>query len=162
MIDLKFFVPGIAKPAGSKRAFMRPGMRFPVVIDDCADSKNWKNQVRLFASQVLPAGFSLIEGPVRVVFTFYRQRPKGHFNSKGELNTAGNRLPYPLSKPDVLKLSRAVEDALTGVVWGDDSQIVDEHLFKVWTVDRPGVEIQVERMSEPQEPQEFELMKGKL
>jgi len=30
----------------------------------------------------------------------------------------------------VLKLARAVEDALTGVIWADDAQIVDEVIRK--------------------------------
>lgn len=33
--------------------------------------------------------------------------------------------------PDVLKLARGVEDALTGIVWRDDAQIVNESLSKV-------------------------------
>lgn len=123
-------------------------MRFPVVVDACKESKDWKNQVRLFASQILPSNFGIMEGPVKVSFTFFRQRPKGHFNSKGKLNNAGLRLPFPLSKPDALKLSRAVEDALTGIIWKDDAQIVDERLRKVWTADRPGVEIEVEQLAE--------------
>ena len=32
----------------------------------------------------------------------------------------------------MLKLARAVEDALTGIVWRDDAQIVDEQLSKVY------------------------------
>ena len=37
---------------------------------------------------------------------------------------------HPTTRPDVLKLARAIEDSLTGVLWHDDSQIVSEHLRK--------------------------------
>jgi Holliday junction resolvase RusA-like endonuclease len=37
-----------------------------------------------------------------------------------------------VTRPDVLKLARAAEDALTGIVWRDDSQIVHETLAKVY------------------------------
>jgi Holliday junction resolvase RusA-like endonuclease len=50
------------------------------------------------------------------------------------LNAAGRRQPYPTSRPDLLKHIRALEDALTGVVWRDDSQIIEQHLEKRWGV----------------------------
>ena len=40
--------------------------------------------------------------------------------------------------PDVLKLARGVEDALTGIVWRDDAQIVNESLNKVVGAAAPG------------------------
>ena len=66
-------------------------------------------------------------GALRVSFTFYRPRPKGHFGAKGVRPSAPR---YPTTKPDVLKLARAVEDALTGVLWRDDAQIVAESIYK--------------------------------
>lgn len=36
----------------------------------------------------------------------------------------------PIVRPDLLKLARAVEDALSGVLWKDDSQVVVEVLRK--------------------------------
>lgn len=68
----------------------------------------------------------LLTGPVALDVTFYRPRPKSHF---GAGRNAGKRKetapPYPLPKPDSLKLRRAVEDSLAGVVYRDDAQIVD-------------------------------------
>lgn len=108
---------------------MRPGMRFPVVIDDCKESKNWRSTVALFARSHLPPGFTLMTEPLKVEFTFYRSRPQGHSGKKG-LNKHGLETPYPVTKPDVLKLARAVEDALTQVIWVDDAQIVSELILK--------------------------------
>ena len=36
-----------------------------------------------------------------------------------------DRLGYPITIPDCLKLGRAVEDSLSGIIYKDDSQVVD-------------------------------------
>lgn len=38
----------------------------------------------------------------------------------------------PTSRPDTTKLVRAIEDALTGILWRDDSQVVEHRLHKVF------------------------------
>jgi Holliday junction resolvase RusA-like endonuclease len=57
-----------------------------------------------------------------------------------------NRLnPRHITRPDADKLVRAVADALTGVLWRDDSQI-DRMMvgkFYVRSDEAPGVEIRV-------------------
>jgi Holliday junction resolvase RusA-like endonuclease len=144
---ISFTVLGKAETAGSKRAFAlrkkggglvlrEGGAPVVVVTDDNPDSKAWKQEVGkagLLARAEQPGHLSkLLEGPLAVTFYFYRPRPKGHSKAAGGLSKAGRETPYPISKPDVLKLARAVEDALTGVLWRDDSQIVDERLRKFW------------------------------
>lgn len=138
---IRFTVIGQPQTAGSKRAFVlkrrdgslvtRPGGS-PVVnvTDDNAKGKDWKRSIAWAARQAF-AG-ELLRGPLRVTFTFYRPRPKGHFRTNGELNKAGAAALFPTTKPDVLKLARAAEDALTGVIWHDDAQIVEETLLKRW------------------------------
>lgn len=154
---ITFSVFGKPQSAGSKRAFVptnkstgQPFRRADggvvvSVVDDNAKSKDWKRLVASVAQHYRPA--RLIEGPVKLTLTFQRERNKGHFNSKGQLNKAGLATPYPIAKPDVLKLARGVEDALTGVIWKDDSQIVVEHLFKVWG-DAPCVTIEIEEITQ--------------
>lgn len=74
-----------------------------------------------------------LAGPLAVTMTFYWPRRNGHMGSG---RNAGKVLPsappYPHKRPDVLKQARSTEDALTGVVWNDDAQIVSEHLHKRW------------------------------
>lgn len=50
--------------------------------------------------------------------------------------------PYPITKPDADKLARAVWDALKGIIYADDSQVVRLTLAKDYG-DAPGVIIQV-------------------
>lgn len=74
------------------------------------------------------AGKALMRGPLDAHFVFYLRRPKGHFNAKGLLRSTA--APFPTSRPDALKLSRLVEDSLSGLVYADDAQIVTELLVK--------------------------------
>lgn len=147
MSQLSFTVYGVAQPAGSKRGFpvVRPGGRMGIGIADAnPKSAEWKKVV---AGEVRREYRGpLLEGPLHVTFTFYQVRPKGHFGAKG-LKPSSPR--YPISRPDVLKLARGVEDALTSVIWNDDAQIVAERIYKAYC--DPGqparVEILIEQLS---------------
>lgn len=148
MIDahLTFEVLGHPAPAGSKTNM--PRRRFPVtlhsmrdflaafpLVDANKDAAGWKKIVsQTAAAAMLRDRRPLMEGPLYVELVFRRERPKVHFTTKG-LSSEGLRRPYPATKPDVLKLARAVEDACTGHVWKDDALIVKEVLRKVWCED---------------------------
>lgn len=128
----RFVVHGAARPAGSKRAFLvgkKGGPKHIVVADDAKKSRPWKSLVSQVAGDAM-TGRPLLEGPLSFHLRFLVPRPKGHYNSKGELNAKGRRTPRPSTRPDLLKLARAVEDALTGIVYRDDAQVVDELLAK--------------------------------
>ena len=137
-MKIEFTVLGIAKPAGSKTGFVmtnkQTGKQRAVVVDACKTTKPWQAVVSAAAMEAncgkaLDAWERpLFDGALLATFRFYVPRPKSHFNSKGELKA--NAPAFITKKPDVLKLARAVEDALTGIVYRDDSQIVQEHLFK--------------------------------
>lgn len=131
---IKFSVIGIPQTAGSKRAFpfkRGDGSLGVRVSDDNPKGANWKQAVAYSALESLNGHRGLLTGALSVTMTFYRPRPAGHFGKNG-LNKAGLSQLAPVSRPDVLKLARAAEDALTSVLWRDDSQIVEEHLFKHW------------------------------
>jgi Holliday junction resolvase RusA-like endonuclease len=124
---VEFVVVGKAQPAGSKRAFVVNG--HAVVTDANKNSKPWQAEVKAAAVEAMPSS-DLLEGPLELVVLFYEPRPKGHYNSKGELNAQGQRNLWPAKKPDVTKLVRGVEDAMTGVVYRDDAQIVHQFAAK--------------------------------
>lgn len=140
-MKLEFTVLGLAQPAGSKRAFMRPGMKQPIVVDANKAAKPWKLEVAAAAREVYQG--ALLAGPLAVRFVFFRPRPQGHFRKDGTLAPDGQRAFAPTARPDVLKLSRGVEDALTGVIWRDDAQIVTETLEKRWG-EPARVEVEIE------------------
>jgi Holliday junction resolvase RusA-like endonuclease len=59
---------------------------------------------------------------------FYVPRPKGHLNAKGEVKKSAPA--FVTTRPDALKLARAVEDACSKILYRDDSQIVSENISK--------------------------------
>lgn len=150
-----------AKPqsAGSKRAFAirdrrtgdirrrGNGSLMINVVDDNPKAADWKRYVAAIAMNFRPR--QLLTGPLKVSFVLFRRRPKSHFNSRGELNKKGRAMPFPIAKPDVLKLARGVEDSLTGVIWRDDAQIVDEVLKKRFG-DEPCCFVRIEAASPAQ------------
>jgi crossover junction endodeoxyribonuclease RusA len=145
MDAIKFTVLGIAQPAGSKRAMpiyrkgangrqlvtRENGAPVIAVADANPKSREWKNVVAFTARQAYRG--ELLRGPLHVRLLFFRPRPKSHFGTgKNAAVLKPSADEYPTSKPDVLKLARGVEDALTGIVWGDDAQIVVEGLKKCY------------------------------
>lgn len=129
-----FTIPGIAQPAGSKRAFcLKKGGAFTgraVVTDDNPKSKSWQAEVKHAA---LNAGVKPQDGPISLTLTFFMPRPKGHFGTGKNASTLKSDAPdCPTGRPDLLKLARGIEDALTGIAWRDDAQIVEEHLEKFY------------------------------
>jgi Holliday junction resolvase RusA-like endonuclease len=119
----EFWVPGIPAPGGSKRAFVVAGKAR--ITDDAKGNRDWKTKVAQVAHEAHEG--PLLMGPLRVRFEFYVLRPKGHWGARGLRPSAPL---HPTTKPDVLKLARSTEDALTGVLWGDDSQTVTLELEK--------------------------------
>jgi Holliday junction resolvase RusA-like endonuclease len=120
-----FTVAGRQEPAGSKTRNRYAGVR-----DANLKLKPWQAEVARVARKAM-AGADLMAGPLSVQMKFYRALGKNDLLADGRtLTVARRRNPYPTTRPDVLKLARAVEDALTGVVWEDDAQIVDEFLYK--------------------------------
>jgi Holliday junction resolvase RusA-like endonuclease len=130
---LRFTVYGEPKPAGSKKAFVNKKTGKAIVTDDSKGSKPWKQEVAAVAMQArVDAGLStLLTGPVRLEVTFIQTRPKHHYGTGRNADKLKDSAPtYPTVKPDATKLLRAVEDALTGVLWKDDNQVVDQFVYK--------------------------------
>lgn len=132
-----FFVPGIAQPKGSTKAFHRPGMRFPVVTSDNPKLKDWQTQVAHFAGMAFRTRQDGSGGPfvggVRVGATFYLKRPQSLFK----------RVTMHLRKPDVDKLARCLNDAMIGIAYVDDSQVVALSVEKVYAAGAVGVQVTV-------------------
>lgn len=150
-MKIEFFIPGVARPGGSKKAFAirnrsgaivtrANGSPVIVITDDAKGNKEWKQQCAIFAKQYF-AGPPLT-GPLRVSFAFVRTRTKAHFKSNGQVKDWA-LIERPVQKPDVTKLVRAAEDALTGICWVDDSQIVEQFASKDFG-DTPGLKVTIE------------------
>lgn len=124
-----FLVLGRAQPAGSKRAFpYRKGDRLGVRVSDAnPKSLEWKRYVAEHGRDAMQ-GAKPLEGPLQLNVSFLFARPKGHRGKNGDVRKGAPC--WPIVRPDTTKLVRAIEDALTGIVWGDDAQIVQQTASK--------------------------------
>lgn len=144
---IKFFVPGTARTAGSKSAFKD---KFGKVHVTHAGkySKGWMDSIKWWVLKEYGSRTVLLTCPLTLKLTFFQQRPKGHYGTGRNAGLLKDSSPeYPTSKPDLTKLTRAVEDALTGIIWKDDSQVVKQETEKLYCgrEDKAGVFITIER-----------------
>lgn len=109
---------------------------------DPAKSRDYKSYVRLIAAQNAPD--SLVEGAIEFSLRIYRAIPKGMPKYKREAAKEG-RL-RPVTKPDVSNVLKGVEDALKGVWYKDDSQIVGYGVLGKWYDERPRIEIMMREL----------------
>lgn len=135
MSVVQFTVLGRPMPAGSKRAFAIRKGGVPTgrvaVVDANPAQKSWQQEVASAALEAVSATHELLVGPLSLSVVFVVARPKGHYGTGRNAAVIKPSAPaWPAQKPDVSKLVRAVEDALTGVVYRDDAQIVLQHATK--------------------------------
>lgn len=139
-MQIEFSVIGQPVTQGSKRAMpiyrsgkpvMDNGRPMVRVVNDNPKLVEWRATV----AQVARVAYDgdLICGAVSLDLEFVRPRPKSHYGTgRNAERLKHSAAEYPIGKPDTLKLARAVEDALTGVMWRDDSQIVRHTIAKTW------------------------------
>ena len=120
-----FFVPGKPMTAGSKRAFAHRHTGRIVVVDDCQGGKVWRKAVAYHAKNECK---HVLTGPLVLEVAFVLKRPLSHRRKDGSTLPGAPR--YPIVKPDATKMLRAVEDALTGIAWIDDAQVVRQVVTK--------------------------------
>ena len=111
---------------------------------DPAKSRDYKQYVRLVAAQDAPA--VPVTGAVILSLKIYRAVPKSMPKYKREAALAG--VLRPTTKPDVSNVLKGVEDALKGVWYADDSQIVGYGALGKWYAERPRIEIVMQDLEE--------------
>jgi Holliday junction resolvase RusA-like endonuclease len=82
-----------------------------------------------YAGEQAMAGRPLFAGPLRAVLHAVFQVPASWSNKKREAALAG--LAFHTGRPDADNIFK-LTDGLNGVVWHDDSQIVEAHVFKLY------------------------------
>lgn len=134
---IAFTVYGEAQPQGSAKAFVPKGWSRPIITSDNADL-SWRQLVAEGADRALgrrPTADLFLDG-VRLTIAFYLPRPK----SLPKRQTAHTK------KPDIDKLVRAICDALSQLVFRDDSQVCELVTAKHYAAEgqAPHVDIRVE------------------
>ncbi len=114
---IRFFVPGIARTAGSKSAYYNKATGEINLAHAGKYTKAWMDSVKWFAMQHTNR-MVLWTGPVTLKLIFLQTRPKNHYGTGRNAGILKDSSPeYPVMQPDMDKLNRAIGDALTGIVW---------------------------------------------
>lgn len=110
---------GVPGPQGSKVMFPGGGSR-----ESSKKVKPWRQDVKDAGLQLREQGAPVLDGPIAVRMVFTLSRPK----------SARRTDLHPTKYPDVSKLARSTEDAITTAgLWADDARVCDYYrLAKVW------------------------------
>lgn len=135
--SLSFFIAGDPQPGGSKK--MIPNRKFigqrllitsklimqlAFIVDDAKGNAKWRRACAAEAKAYM-GSLRPLQGPLAVKFTFLMPRPQMHFGTGKNAGQVKARFfeALPVVRPDLTKLVRSTEDALTGIVWKDDDAI---------------------------------------
>lgn len=135
---LEITVYGKPRPQGSKRPVRHPHTDKIVLIDSSNKDgglEAWRISIRMQAIAALNRARVRGRLPYACMTTiFMLPRPKSQAH-----------LEWPSIKPDLDKLVRACFDALTGVVYEDDDDVIVQRSMKIFS-QTPGVKIVVTPM----------------
>lgn len=142
---LRIVVYGMPGAQGSKR-FVGVKNGKGVMIESSAKVKPWRLAVK-YAALAARCGQPPLDGPLVVTMVFTLPKPTGASKTK---------TTYPKGRPDLSKLLRSTEDALTDAgAWKDDARVIEyARAAKVYpnedpdALDAPGVVIEI-RLREP-------------
>jgi crossover junction endodeoxyribonuclease RusA len=125
-------VAGRPAPQGSKRHVGKG-----VMVESSKHVAPWRDAVRASAvAEMAKAECPRFVGAVRVSMVFYFDRPQSHYRTGKHAGVLRDDAPSaPATIPDLSKLIRSTEDALTDAgVWEDDARVVEYIAHKAYTV----------------------------
>ena len=147
MTAIAFTVAGTPAPQGSKRPVGRTSAGHAILVEDSRRVKPWRALVTAAAADLPRLAGS---GPLRLDATFRFARPAVHFLPANRRRSApelrAGAPVYHATAPDLSKLIRALEDALTDAgLWPDDRLVAVETGRKLWCGpdERPGADVLV-------------------
>ena len=143
---IKFTVPGIpiAQPRQRSRVMNIGGKSMAQNYTPTkAPINTFKAAVQMAASQAFSG--ELLTGPVFLRLSFRLDRKKHQTKKRGD-----NPPLYGNKKPDLDNLMKGVCDALNGVVWRDDSQVVEVCMVKTIAAgsESPGVDVMIDTLDD--------------
>ena len=124
MTSITITVPGDPVAKGRPRITTRGGYARAYTPQKTRD---YEARVAAEARKVM-GGRKPLQGPLSVEIEAYMPIPASW--SRGREYEAALQIIEPTSRPDLTNIAKAVEDALNGVVWKDDSQITELGLVK--------------------------------
>ena len=136
MMQIHFQVEGDPKGKGRPR-FTRAG-KFTRVYTD-KQTLDYESLIKSFAMEAMGSTDPL-EMPVSVFLYIRHPSPKSYSKKRTEACLSG--LERPTKKPDWDNVAKTICDAMNGIVYLDDAQVVDAHVTKVYA-SKAGVDVMV-------------------
>ena len=161
---LRFSVVGEPRTQGSKRGFAvrRGGVPTGQVVirEDNPKVKDWRLSVSSAALEAV-GETPILDEAVYMEVTFFLSRPKGDYGTgKNARQLKPSAPPFPHKGRDCEKLQRAIGDALTKIVYRDDSRVVWWNAMKEFADDhgrRVGADVVVYRWEGPRPTEQPKL-----
>ena len=136
-----FKVDGVPVPKGRAR-YVRRGNHISTYTPE--KTRNYETLIKDAARQAM-GGSEPLETPVSLYL--YIRVPIPASATKKRLQAIADGSEKPIKKPDASNILKSVEDGMNGVVYKDDSQIINIHVTKVFSSE-PGVDICVKECLE--------------
>ena len=143
-MSYRLVVVGTPAPQGSKSFKGMSNAGRAILAESSKKVRPWRQDVKAVALEVRGSVAPLDEA-VRVRMTFTLPKPG---------SAPKRRVTYPMRTPDLSKLVRSTEDALTEAgIWKDDARVVECFAFKRYpnegpdALDVPGCVIEIERIN---------------
>lgn len=143
---VELFIDANAKPVQGVRHAARGGR---VLTFQPQKVKDWKNMIKLLVQQQLPPGFKPFDSETGIsAQALYVFKPVSTLKKADRDKIAAGGMVDKITKPDVNdNLNKGFFDALTGIVWEDDSRIVHSESSKKYG-SKPGIYIVVGRVKQ--------------
>ena len=136
MMHIHFQVEGDPKGKGRPR-FSRAG-KFTRVYTD-KQTLDYETLIKSFAAEAMGSTDPL-ETPVSVYLYIRHGVPQSYSKKRTEACLSG--LEQPCKKPDIDNIAKTYLDAMNGVIFKDDTQVIDLHVKKVYSA-VAGVDVMV-------------------
>jgi Holliday junction resolvase RusA-like endonuclease len=101
-------------------------------------TRRYEDLIRLEAARVMD-GKAQLDGPTRVTVRAFMPMPQALAKHKIKGPSAEAGVIRPITKPDVDNFAKVI-DALNGIVWRDDNQVVELTVSKFYSA-RPRLEL---------------------
>lgn len=134
--EIRFFVPGEPKGKGRPR-FTQKGHAYTPET-----TINYENMIKTFYNWTGAGMLFAKHDPIRINVTAYFKEPVNVSKKRRKLMEAAVPNALPLKKPDGDNILKIIADALNGLAYYDDAQIVEWHFRKQYGAD-PGVEVEL-------------------
>ena len=133
---ISFTIPGEPVAKGRARSFIRAGHVAHYTPEKTA---RYENLVKLAAQQAMLKA-PPIDGPVSLTVRAFMGIAPSWSQKKQRAAALGEVMPT--KRPDLDNIVKAIKDGCNGVVWRDDSQVVDLTASKRYG--QPSIEIRIE------------------